>query len=100
MVRRTRDPRSGRSLCGNRRGVAEAMMTENPLITEFLNYLTYERHFSPHTAKCYSADLRQFTEFLCAPEGAPSGAGSGGFDQTGSAFGSPGSSAANATAPV
>lgn len=39
-------------------------MTENPLITEFLNYLRYERHFSPHTAKCYAADLHQFTEFL------------------------------------
>ncbi len=48
-------------------------MTENSLINEFLNYLTYERHFSPHTAKCYSADLRQFTEFLCAEHGAGGG---------------------------
>lgn len=39
-------------------------MTENPLIEEFLNYLRYERHFSPHTAKCYAADLHQFCEFL------------------------------------
>jgi tyrosine recombinase XerC len=39
-------------------------MRENPLITEFLNYLKFERHFSPHTAKCYSADLAQFCEFL------------------------------------
>ena len=39
-------------------------MTDNELITEFLNYLRYERHFSPHTAKCYSADLRQFCEFI------------------------------------
>jgi len=39
-------------------------MTENPLIQEFLTYLRYERHFSPHTAKCYAADLHQFTDFL------------------------------------
>jgi tyrosine recombinase XerC len=39
-------------------------MSDNPLITEFLNYLKYERHFSPHTAKCYSADLAQFCGFL------------------------------------
>jgi integrase/recombinase XerC len=39
-------------------------MTDNELISEFLNYLRYERHFSPHTAKCYSADLKQFCEFI------------------------------------
>ena len=39
-------------------------MTENSLITEFLNYLKFERHFSPHTAKCYAADLTQFCAFL------------------------------------
>ncbi len=39
-------------------------MTENSLIHEFLNYLTFERHFSPHTAKCYSADLAQFCAYL------------------------------------
>ncbi len=39
-------------------------MTENPLIDEFLNYLKFERHFSPHTAKCYAADLAQFCVFL------------------------------------
>jgi integrase/recombinase XerC len=39
-------------------------MTDNILIDEFLNYLRFERHFSPHTAKCYAADLRQFCEFL------------------------------------
>jgi integrase/recombinase XerC len=35
-----------------------------PAIEEFLNYLRFERHFSPHTAKCYSADLEQFCGFL------------------------------------
>jgi len=39
-------------------------MTENSLISEFLNYLKFERHFSPHTAKCYSADLAQFCAYL------------------------------------
>ncbi|MFH0983631.1 MAG: tyrosine recombinase XerC [Planctomycetota bacterium] len=39
-------------------------MIEIPLITEFLNYLSFERHFSPHTAKCYAADLRQYCEYL------------------------------------
>ena len=39
-------------------------MKENSLIDEFLNYLKFERHFSPHTAKCYAADLAQFCAFL------------------------------------
>ena len=39
-------------------------MTENALIDEFLNYLKFERHFSPHTAKCYAADLAQFCAYL------------------------------------
>ncbi|MHC4090867.1 MAG: site-specific tyrosine recombinase/integron integrase [Planctomycetota bacterium] len=75
-------------------------MTENALINEFLNYLTFERHFSPHTAKCYAADLRQFTGFLCSRgEGAPGD----GFDPSGSGYGSTGglasgSSTATATA--
>lgn len=39
-------------------------MSGQNLIEEFLNYLRFERHFSPHTAKCYSADLHQFHGFL------------------------------------
>ncbi len=35
-----------------------------PLIQEFFSYLNHEKHFSPHTLKCYSTDLRQFVEFL------------------------------------
>ena len=47
------------------------MSQEHPLITEFLNYLRYERHFSPHTGKCYAADLHQFSHFLVGgPEAA------------------------------
>ena len=44
-------------------GASDAM-SENTLIDEFLNYLRVERHFSPHTAKCYAADLHQFCTFL------------------------------------
>jgi integrase/recombinase XerC len=40
------------------------MSQEHPLVTEFLNYLRFERHFSPHTGKCYAADLYQFSQFL------------------------------------
>jgi integrase/recombinase XerC len=40
------------------------MTTQNRLIDDFLNYLNFERHFSPHTAKCYAADLAQFCAFL------------------------------------
>jgi site-specific recombinase XerD len=48
-------------------------MTENSLIAEFLNYLKFERHFSPHTAKCYAADLAQFCAFLAGDKEAASG---------------------------
>ena len=48
-------------------------MTENVLIDEFLNYLKFERHFSPHTAKCYSADLAQFCAFLVGDKATASG---------------------------
>ncbi|MFQ5491790.1 MAG: tyrosine recombinase XerC [Phycisphaerae bacterium] len=73
-------------------------MTENNLINEFLNYLTFERHFSPHTAKCYSADLRQFTEFLCSDHSSGSAGGVGGH---GPSFADgPGHSTSVATATV
>jgi len=39
-------------------------MQEYPIIQEFLDYLNYERHFSGHTIKCYSADLQQYAAFL------------------------------------
>jgi len=48
-------------------------MTEHSLIDEFLNYLKFERHFSPHTAKCYAADLAQFCAFLSGNMAAASG---------------------------
>jgi len=48
-------------------------MKENSLIDEFLNYLKFERHFSPHTAKCYAADLAQFSAYLLGDTVAASG---------------------------
>ena len=39
-------------------------MQESTIIQDFLNYLSYEKRFSEHTAKCYGADLKQFSEFL------------------------------------
>ncbi len=39
-------------------------MENSAIIQEFLNYLSYEKRFSEHTAKCYGADLTQFGEYL------------------------------------
>ncbi|XAM01728.1 tyrosine recombinase XerC [Phycisphaeraceae bacterium D3-23] len=40
-------------------------MADQPaLVQQFVHYLRYERHFSPYTARCYGADLRQFVQFL------------------------------------
>jgi integrase/recombinase XerC len=41
-------------------------MSSLPITDAFTSYLADERHFSPYTARCYGADLRQFVEFLCA----------------------------------
>ena len=35
-----------------------------PMIDAFSEYLTDERRFSPYTARCYGADLRQYTDFI------------------------------------
>ncbi len=39
-------------------------MQDSQLLHEFHDYLIYEKHFSQHTLKCYSADLKQYAEFL------------------------------------
>ncbi len=39
-------------------------MSTLPVVNAFLSYLIDERHFSPYTARCYGADLRQHVEFL------------------------------------
>ncbi|MEN8127993.1 MAG: tyrosine recombinase XerC [Planctomycetota bacterium] len=42
-------------------------MENSAVIQEFISYLKFEKHFSEHTAKCYRADLEQFTSFLGGP---------------------------------
>lgn len=44
-------------------------MTALPITDAFASYLTDERHFSPYTARCYGADLRQYVEFLLEESG-------------------------------
>jgi integrase/recombinase XerC len=79
------------------------MSQEHPLVTDFLNYLRFERHFSPHTGKCYAADLHQFTLFLlggpeaAATASAPSRSASGGGYPAMPATGTGGTAVAVAT---
>ncbi len=40
------------------------MEVDSAIVQEFLNYLKFEKRFSEHTAKCYGADLCQFSEFM------------------------------------
>lgn len=44
-------------------------MSTLPITDAFTAYLADERHFSPYTARCYGADLRQFVEYLCESGG-------------------------------
>ncbi len=51
----------------NQTGIAgseERMSNQASLVAQFIQYLRAERHFSPHTAKCYAADLQQFLGYL------------------------------------
>ncbi len=43
-------------------------MEESNVIQKFLDYLRFEKRFSEHTAKCYGADLGQFSEFLASDQ--------------------------------
>ncbi len=54
-----------------------------PIVNQFLDYLKLERHFSPFTARCYGADLRQYTEFL-TDENEPTGTGAENSSEGGS----------------
>lgn len=44
------------------------------LVQRFSDYLKYEKHFSPYTARCYEADLRQYADFLRSDQVEPSDA--------------------------
>ncbi|MCJ7543302.1 MAG: tyrosine recombinase XerC [Phycisphaerae bacterium] len=41
-------------------------MLETPILARFLEYLDSQRGFSPHTVRCYAADLAQYDQFLAA----------------------------------
>jgi integrase/recombinase XerC len=44
-------------------------MENSMIVQEFINYLNFEKRFSEYTAKCYSADLTQFVEYLTGGAG-------------------------------
>ena len=46
-------------------------MDNSAVIQDFVNYLKFEKHFSAHTAKCYEADLTQYSGFLTAQGNTP-----------------------------
>jgi integrase/recombinase XerC len=54
------------------------MEEQASLIQQFINYLRAERHFSPHTSKCYTADLAQFCQYLAGEKHAPTEAATSG----------------------
>jgi integrase/recombinase XerC len=57
-------------------------MKDCSITQDFLDYLNHEKHFSQHTAKCYGADLAQFSEFVLAGcADAPSETGPGGHEE-------------------
>lgn len=39
-------------------------MSSGSLVQQFVDYLRFERHFSPYTARCYEADLRQYALYI------------------------------------
>ncbi|MDB5302107.1 MAG: Tyrosine recombinase XerC [Phycisphaerales bacterium] len=52
-----------------------------PLVTQFLDYLRLEKHFSDYTVKSYGADLIQFGQFLAGEIGPASTASPAGANQ-------------------
>ena len=46
------------------------MSDQSAFVDQFVNYLRFERHFSPYTARCYTADLRQYINHLASNNGA------------------------------
>ncbi len=51
-----------------RRNRDKRAMNNCELITEFIDYLRFEKHFSNYTARCYSADLKQFIEAVLSQQ--------------------------------
>ncbi|MCA9243986.1 MAG: tyrosine recombinase XerC [Phycisphaerales bacterium] len=46
------------------RAAGRNMSDKTPLIQQFIDHLRAERAFSAHTARCYAADLEQFSEHV------------------------------------
>ena len=80
-------------------------MQDYPIIREFLDYLNYEKHFSEHTVKCYSTDLKQYAGYLLGRGDAESAEGGSpaaflGGDRPGATPGQPDAAAATAVTPA
>jgi len=58
---------SAPSVLSNKPAAPEKHFT--PLVTQFLDYLRLEKHFSDYTVKSYGADLVQFDQFLAGEIG-------------------------------
>jgi integrase/recombinase XerC len=57
-----------------RQGSSAPAKNFTPLVSQFLEYLKLERHFSDYTVKSYGADLQQFGQYLGGEIGRPIGA--------------------------
>ncbi len=57
------------------------MSETSSLIGKFVDYLRFERHFSPYTARCYGADLRQYAAYLTTGDASSIPAGNNGTSQ-------------------
>ena len=44
------------------------MSEEIDIIEDFMHYLRFERHLSPHTGNCYATDIWGFTKFVAGSE--------------------------------
>ena len=55
---------------------------QHPIVQAFSDYLKYDRHFSPYTARCYGADLRQYVEYLSGGPSLEEAAAEGMDDET------------------
>lgn len=62
-------------------------MENSTIVRDFLGYLKFEKHFSEHTAKCYGADLSQFTDFVVSKQSGQSGESGYSHDVSGIAGG-------------
>lgn len=72
-------------------------MEDSNIIQRFLDYLKYEKRFSEHTAKCYGADLEQFSDFVVHTD---DGSASGGDSFSADGMMSPVTAVATQTKPT